>query len=173
MARQSERQLSLIARPRILVTGFGPFPGMPENPTADLVRSLPRRLMGLKVHRRVLPVSWARSPEHLQRAVDQVVPHLALMLGVAGQDQTGRLETQALNRMDGRPDADGALLLPGPIEPKRRMEHALKCHWPTEQLVDALRARNHDLVCSEDAGRYLCNYTYYRAFSTPLPAVGC
>ena len=39
--------MSLIARPRILVTGFGPFPGMPENPTSEIVRSLPRRLMGL------------------------------------------------------------------------------------------------------------------------------
>ena len=29
-------------RPRLLVTGFGPFPGMPDNPTAEIVAFLER-----------------------------------------------------------------------------------------------------------------------------------
>ena len=164
------QQLSLIARPRILVTGFGSFPGVPENPTADLVRSLPRRIMGLKVHRRVLPVSWARSSEVLERAVDRVVPHLVLMLGVATQEATGRLETRALNRLDGRPDSDGDLLLPGPIVPTRDLEHARNCHWPIDEFIKSLHVKGHRIVSSENAGRYLCNHTYYKAFDVPASA---
>jgi pyroglutamyl-peptidase len=162
--------MSLLARPRILVSGFGAFPGMPENPTSDLVRSLPRRLMGLKVHRRVFPVSWERSPKQVQRSVETVVPHLLLMLGVARQDCTGRLELQATNRLDGRPDGDGQLLLPGPIVPIRPMSHTLNCHWPCEDLVQKMRRRGHDLELSKDAGRYLCNRSYYGAFEAPTTA---
>ena len=170
MSEASGRQLSLIARPRILVTGFGPFPGVPTNPTAELVCSLPRRIMGLKVHRRVLPVSWERSSQVLARAVDRVVPHLVLMLGVATQEATGRLETRALNRLDGRPDADGALMLPGPIVPTRKLEHALTCHWPIDDFVKSLHVKGHHIVSSDNAGRYLCNHTYYSAFDCPASA---
>ena len=170
MSDASGRQLSLIARPRILVTGFGSFPGVPENPTTDLVCSLPRRIMGLKVHRRVLPVSWERSSQVLTRAVDRVVPHLVLMLGVATQEATGRLETRACNRLDGRPDGDGALMLPGPIVPTRVIEHTLNCHWPIDEFVKALHVKGHHIVSSTNAGRYLCNHTYYNAFSCPASA---
>ena len=162
--------MSLIARPRILVTGFGPFPGMPENPTSEIVRSLPRRLMGLKVHYRVLPVSWQHSSEHLNRAVDLVVPHLVLMLGVSNQESCARLEMQAYNRLDGRPDDAGNLLLPGPIDPTKPMTHKRVCHWPTEEMVKMLRAKGHDAAVSDDPGRYLCNHTFYSAFDAPAPA---
>ena len=170
MGQRPARQMSLIARPRILVTGFGPFPGVPENPTADMVRSLPRRLMGLKVHYRVLPVSWSRSSVHLSRAIDLVVPHLVLMCGVSNQESCARLEMHALNRLDGRPDDGGELLLPGPINPVRPMSHKRPCHWPVEDLVKALRGKGHDALCSKDPGRYLCNHTFYSAFDAPAPA---
>lgn len=170
MSEASARQLNLIARPRILVTGFDVFPGVPDNPSARLARSLPCRIMGLKVHRRVLPVSWARSTPMLARAVDRVVPHFVLMLGVAQQEATGRLETQALNRLDGRPDGDGELLLPGPIAPTRGMDHALRCHWPIDQIVRTLHVKGHHIERSDDAGRYLCNHTYYNAFDVPASA---
>jgi pyroglutamyl-peptidase len=126
--------------------------------------------MGLKVHRRVLPVTWERAAPALARGVDQVVPHLVLMLGVATQDMTGRLENRAFNRLDGRPDAEGALMLPGPIVPTRPMDHSRSCHWPIEQLVKSLHLRGHQLTESNNAGRYLCNHTYYNAFDCPAPA---
>ena len=154
-------------RPRILVTGFGPFPGVPDNPTGGLVRSLPSHLLGLKVHRWVLPVSWQRGPEHLARAVDRVVPHLVLMLGVG---RANALELQAYNRMDGRPDVDDELRLPGPIMPTRATDHALRCGWPVPELVGQMRGRGHELVVSRDAGRYLCNACFYRSFELPATA---
>ncbi len=170
MGQKAPRQMSLIARPRILITGFGAFPGMPDNPTSDLVRSLPRRLMGLKVHYRVLPVSWEHSAEHLSRAIDLVVPHLVLLCGVSHQESCVHLEMQAWNRLDGRPDASGELRLPGPIDPTRPMTHVRTCHWPIEDFVKGLRSKGHDAKSSKDPGRYLCNHTFYSAFDMPAPA---
>ena len=48
-----------MAKPRILVTGFGPFPGFADNPSAS-ARPWPsvRRVRHAEFHARILPTAW-------------------------------------------------------------------------------------------------------------------
>ena len=155
---------------RILVCGFGPFPGVPDNPTTALVRSLPWRLGGFNVHRWVLPVSWQQSGAWLRRRVQSVSPDLLLLTGVGSQAGTAQLETGATNRQDGRPDAFGDMLLPGPIDPRQKLGHRKNCPWPISDLVEGLQRRGHHVQASDDAGAYLCNHTLFHALDLPIPA---
>ena len=68
----------------VLVTGFGPFPGVSDNPTARLVRALD----GLQIGRatvigRVLPVSYRRGPEQAVRLARDHRAVLVVGTGVA------------------------------------------------------------------------------------------
>ena len=49
-----------MARPRVLVTGFGPFPGIAENPSAWLAETLAAEppMLDAELHTRVLPTAW-------------------------------------------------------------------------------------------------------------------
>ena len=46
---------------RVLLTGFGPFPGAAINPSAWLAETLPGHVRGLDcdLHAKVLPTEWA------------------------------------------------------------------------------------------------------------------
>ncbi len=49
-----------MARPRVLVTGFGPFPGVAENPSAWLAETLAAEPPNFdaEFHARVVPTAW-------------------------------------------------------------------------------------------------------------------
>ncbi len=155
---------------RILVCGFGAFPGVTDNPTTDLVRSLPWRLGGFNVHRWVLPVSWQDSSAWLRRRVRAVSPHLLLLTGVGSREGCAQLESGADNRQNGQPDVQGDMLLPGPIDPRRKLTHRKSCPWPVGDLVEGLQRRGHLVEESSDAGSYLCNHTLYQALDLGVPA---
>jgi len=155
---------------RILVCGFGPFPGVTDNPTTALVRSLPWNLAGFNVHRWVLPVSWQHSGAWLRRRVQTVSPHVLLLTGVGSREGYVQLETVAINQQDGQPDALDEMLLPGPIDPRQKVGHQKPCPWPVADLVEGLQRRGHPIESSDDAGRYLCNHTFYEAVDLPVPA---
>lgn len=155
---------------RILVCGFGPFPGVEKNPTTDLVRSLPWRLADFNVHRWVLPVSWRDSGPWLRRRVAAVQPHMLLLTGVGSREGCGQVERAATNELDGKPDARGQMLLPGPIDPRSPRKHRKSCPWPVEDLVEGLVRKAHQVYASEDAGKYLCNHTLYAALDIELEA---
>ena len=50
-----------MARPRVLITGFGPFPGVPDNPSSWLAEALAAGAAAqadAELHARVLPTEW-------------------------------------------------------------------------------------------------------------------
>ena len=51
-----------MARPRVLLTGFGPFPGVPKNPSAWLAEKLadwrPTPEFDGEIHAQILPTEW-------------------------------------------------------------------------------------------------------------------
>ncbi len=150
---------------RILLIGFGPFPGAPFNPSALLVDALTRR-------RRPALANTVRSTHVLAttyKAVDADLPKLLaekpdiiLMFGLAARRRHLCIETRARNAVSLLfPDASGyrparAAIMPGGPT-------ALRGDAPFARLCGALRAHHVPARLSRDAGRYLCNYAYWRA----------
>ena len=151
---------------RLLITGFGPFPRVPRNPSERLARALaahPRlRLAGVEARALVLATTYPALDEVLLPALGAPSPDAVLMLGVAGRRRHVSLETRAVNRVSRLfPDASGrvaARLAYRPGEP-----HVRRARAPLAALLAAMRGRGLDARPSRDAGRYLCNASSYAA----------
>jgi pyroglutamyl-peptidase len=147
---------------RVLITGFGPFPGAPFNPSAALAKALARRrrpaLADIERVVHVFATTYASVDRDLPKLFAQKPkPDIVLMFGVAGRRHQLCVETRARNAVSllfpdasGRRPQHGAIVLRGPT--------ALKGNAPFARLAGAAGTR-----LSRDAGRYLCNYIYWRA----------
>ncbi|GEP00503.1 pyroglutamyl-peptidase I family protein [Methylobacterium haplocladii] len=157
--------------PRLLVTGFGPFPGMPINPSATLARRIAasprlRRTIGTAPTLLILKTSYAAIPEALEPALAQR-PDAVLMIGVARRATRIRVESRASNRASRLfPDASGAvardLTLDRGGPSGRRSAEATRILVPLRTV---------GAIASRDAGRYLCNASYYRVLAEGCPAI--
>jgi len=149
----------------ILVTGFGPFPGAPFNPTGPLVKRLTRlrrpALADVTLVPHVFPTSYASLDRELPALLRKHRPDALLMFGLAPRARTLRIETRARNALARSPDADGVAPMAGPIA--SREPNALALRVPARRLLAAARAARVPAVLSRDAGRYLCNYLCWRA----------
>ena len=74
---------------RILVTGFGPFPGAPYNPTQPLVARLTRlrrpAFTDVELSSHIFPVTYKAVDRELPLALQKHKPHALLMFGLAGR----------------------------------------------------------------------------------------
>jgi pyroglutamyl-peptidase len=147
----------------ILVTGFGPFPGAPFNPTGPLVTRLARlrrpSLADVKFVGYVFPTSYAAVDRDLPKLIARHKPDALLMFGLAPRARVLRIETRARNTVALLPDA-GRAARASKIAPTGPSSIALPA--PTMQLQFAARAARVPVARSHDAGRYLCNYLCWR-----------
>lgn len=151
---------------RLLVTGFGPFPGVASNPTALLARQVAAspalRHAGIRAQAIVLTTRYAALETALRPALERDAPDCFLMLGVAARRSRVCVETRAINRASVLyPDAGGSFartlaLTPGE-PPARRPALA------AAPLVEAMARTGLAAKVSRDAGRYLCNAAYFTA----------
>src|SRR5207253_1411523 len=85
----------------VLLTGFGPFPGAPFNPTAGLAQRLAarRRPAFADVSRiaHVFETSYAAVERELPALLKRVRPDVVLLFGVATRSKYLRIETRARN----------------------------------------------------------------------------
>ncbi len=150
---------------RVLLTGFGPFPGVPFNPSAALVKALLRRrrpaLAEIIRTTHVFTTTYAAVDRDLPKLFAQD-PDIVLMFGLAGRTHGLSIETRARNAVSILfPDASGyrahrRVITPG--APAARRGAA-----PFARLLGAVRGSAVPARLSRDAGRYLCNYAYWRA----------
>lgn len=152
------------SRIKLLITGFGPFPGAPVNPTGPLIRALKRKLRshsGVQVDTHVFRTTYTSVDRDLPRLLAKTKPHALLMFGLAGRSRGLRVETQARNRINRYPDASGV------VPPSRRIDDSAPKTVPIRAPKAALlRAAKSDALparLSVNAGDYLCNYLYWRA----------
>lgn len=149
---------------RVLITGFGPFPGAPVNPTQPLVARLAalRRPALADVTRitHIFDVTYATVDRELPELIARHRPDALLMFGLAARTRFMRVETRARNAVTLLwPDADHTEVRRGSIEPGA---HAMTFGPHTARLLRAARATGVDVRASRDAGRYLCNYLSWR-----------
>ena len=149
----------------ILVTGFGPFPGAPFNPTGPLVARLARlrrpALADIHVVAHVFPTSYAAVDREMPELIAKHRPRALLMFGLASRAKTVRIEMRARNALAMLPDASGQSLprtsihMGGPA--------ALTLPARAHHLLHVARVAQVPVALSRDAGRYLCNYLCWRA----------
>ena len=149
-------------RLRILVTGFGPFPGAPENPTGQLVRALARKPWpGVTLKAHVFPTRYQSVDRALPRLLKEFKPDALIMFGLANRSRAIRVETLARNRISHVPDAGGVVCGPCVIDPASPRGLAVKA--PTAAMLRALTRTGLPARLSRNAGDYLCNYILWRA----------
>lgn len=138
----------------VLVTGFGPFPGVADNPSGRFAREIDGAVIdGVPIVGRVVPVEWRRAWPTIREAVEQVKPMALLMYGVATQRARVEIERVARNVSGPRLDAIGEL----PADP-----------WVIADAPSTLATRlpwsaltGPRVGLSDDAGDYLCNAVMY------------
>lgn len=148
----------------LLLTYFGPFPGVPVNPTVALaegaVRALNTARTDLRVVARELPVSYDGSSTALRAALQEVQPDALISLGVAVGRDVVSLEQVAINLDSaGIEDNDGDRRCDEPIVPDGR--EAYFSSLPVRASFERLRAAGEPVEISYTAGTYVCNHVFY------------
>jgi pyroglutamyl-peptidase len=155
------------ARPIVLLTGFGPFPGVPANATDLLVPRLAKAARELfptcDFVAEILPTEWAAAPQKLADLLARPGTALALHFGVSKQAEgfqielVGRNQCREIADAAGRVPASACVIDAGPFE--------LPSTAPAERIVDRLRKLGVPACTSTDAGGYLCNALLYHSLS--------
>jgi pyroglutamyl-peptidase len=153
------------AKLRILITGFGPFPGSPYNPTEPLVARLLRlrrpALLNVELSGHVFPVTYNAVDRQLPELLAERRPQAMLLFGLAARTPHVRIETRARNAVTTIwPNAEHARARKGSIA---RDREALMFGPHTAKLLRAALAIGIDARASRNAGSYLCNYLSWRA----------
>ncbi len=154
------------AKPRILITGFRPFPGAPYNPTEKLVERLLRlrRPMfdGIERIGHVFPVTYSAVDRQLPVLIETHRPDALLMFGLATRTPFLRLETRARNTVTQIwPDAEHTEVRSRTIVANSDSTRRFGPH--THRLLRAAQLTGVDARPSLSAGYYLCNYLSWRA----------
>lgn len=148
----------------LLLTFFGPFPGVPVNPTVALAAGVQRLLAQMRPDLRVvtceLPVSYDGSSTALRAALQEVHPDALISLGVAVGRDAVSLEQVAINLDSaGIKDNDGDRRCDEPIAQGGR--EAYFSSLPVRASFERLRAAGEPVEISYTAGTYVCNHVFY------------
>ena len=152
---------------RVVIAGFGPFPGAPSNPSGRLAIALARRrrpaLAGVEIASHIFATAYDAVDRDLPKLLARK-PDVLLIFGLAGRRRHVCIETRARNaRSILFPDASGWRPERTVIEPS---QYALTGSAPLPRLLNAFRQTALPARLSRDAGAYLCNYAYWRALQS-------
>jgi pyroglutamyl-peptidase len=163
------------ARTTVLITGFGPFPGVPVNATMRLVPELAqaaaRRFAGVRIATAVLATEWTAAPRRLEALLEEIEPDLVLHFGVSSRARGFEVEARAQNACLQSPDAAGAL--PPGVAVREGGPEFMAATLPVRHIVARLRRRGIPAFLSRDAGGYLCNATLYHSLGCARERPGC
>lgn len=151
------------AQRSVLVTGFQPFGGDPDNPSAEVATALDgRTVRGHLCHGRVLPVATREVADLLIALIDGLRPAVVVLLGVAVGRPAVAIERVAVNVLDfPLPDRDGAQPAGGAVVPGG--PDAYFSTLPVKAVLQGWRAAGIPGYLSNSAGTYLCNQVFYLA----------
>jgi pyroglutamyl-peptidase len=149
----------------ILITGFGPFPGAPFNPTGALVKALaqwPHAHAGVRRVAHVFTTSYDTVDRELPALIAREKPAALIMFGLAQGIEQVRIETLARNTLArtipdvaGRLPTTNTIVSGGPA--------TLSLPSPAQRFLAAARGAGARSALSRNAGSYLCNYLCWRA----------
>ena len=149
---------------KLLITGFGPFPGVPDNPSANLARRVGRTLSsaghnGVTATTAILPTEWRALPRMLEPLGARLTPDLIIHFGLHERARSFHIEQRARNLAATRPNTRGENSANRKIS--RFAPDALDSPLCASSIAAKLRRRGLPAVSSYDAGDYLCNMAYF------------
>ncbi|XP_052008697.1 pyroglutamyl-peptidase 1 isoform X2 [Xyrauchen texanus] len=115
--------------------------------------------MGIEVHIKEIPVSYAKSQQVLDDIWQKITPKVAVHLGIAPGakgitvEQTGKNHCYKDRDMSGLCPINHCCIEGGP----ERMDSFIDMR----SLSKLLKSMGLDVIYSRDAGRYLCDFVYY------------
>ena len=150
---------------RVVIAGFGRFPGARFNPSARLATALARRrrptFASIERSAHVFATAYAAVDRDLPKLF-AAKPDIVLIFGLAARRRALCIETRARNsRSVLFPDA--SRYRPETSAIARGKPSSRRGNAPFARLLGAARGRAVPIRLSRDAGRYLCNYAYWRA----------
>ncbi|MGE3065401.1 MAG: pyroglutamyl-peptidase I [Hyphomicrobiaceae bacterium] len=152
---------------RVLLTGFGPFPGVPVNATMRLVPAIAaaarRALPDVRIRDEILTTAWQVAPDRVAALLAEARPDVALHFGVSGRARGFEIEMRAVNRASMRPDAAGASAAPVCLDETAGDFIGSTFRGPL--IVARLRQLGLPAFISRDAGTYLCNAVLFRSLA--------
>ena len=148
----------------IFLTGYNKFHGVGVNPTEEMIKAEePKKRKGVTC--RVLEVAAEDVDAYIDECKKRVDEHqgkvLHLHLGV-GPNLVYHLENVCYNQKDFRaPDNKNYQPLNEPIYPNEPLDRPIHCKIDLKEVAKKLSV-DYKVAVSDDPGRYLCNYVYYR-----------
>jgi pyroglutamyl-peptidase len=158
-----------MATPKVLVAGFGPFPGAAKNPSGRLALAVARSRRpasrGAKIIGAVIPTVYQEIFSKLADVLKAEKPDVVLMFGLAGSTPFMRVETRAMNVASSiYPDAAG--VKPADHSLVAGSPQILNARAPVHRLLLAARRAGAEAKLSVNAGRYICNAAFFHVLDT-------
>ncbi|KAM9223819.1 pyroglutamyl-peptidase 1-like protein [Leptosomus discolor] len=146
----------------VVVTGFGPFRQYLVNSSWEAVKELSKRGLGENIDLRImqLPVVYQKAKEQVFNIWTTLQPLLTVHVGLASSakaliilEQCGK--NKGYQEMDacGFHPEGGCCMLDGPEKIESTIN--MKTVWKNISVEGV------DIIFSRDAGRYICDFTYY------------
>ena len=147
--------------PTILITGFGPFPGAPDNPSQTLMEAMAKREPTIGAHNvyGLLPTHWKDLPGALGELFTRHQPDFCIHLGYSAVSPGFCLERTAFNQTCEQPDIDGVAGSCNPVLDEQPAQ--LTSDAPINNIHKQLSRAGFNTELSNDPGRYLCNMCYF------------
>ena len=140
----------------ILITAFSPFCGDALNASQEILNALPETLGGVRLEKRLLPVSFRASSRLALEAAERLRPEAIVCLGQAGGRDVVTPERVAVNLMDAAiSDSDGFQPVDEPVIPNAPA--AYFSTLPVKAMVEAMQRVGVPARLSNSAGTYVCN----------------
>lgn len=148
---------------RVLITGFGPFLDVKDNPSALLTERLkkitPEQCKNLDLKTHIIPTEWQAVRQTFDTLIRTHDPQILLHFGVHRSATKIRIEQQAANCTGTKEDACGVC-----HETKTIIDSApdtLTTTLPVHTMIETLNQSGPLAKLSTDAGSYLCNFLYF------------
>ncbi|KAL6767964.1 hypothetical protein ACKKBF_B37270 [Auxenochlorella protothecoides x Auxenochlorella symbiontica] len=166
----------------LFITAFGGFQGVSRNPTEDLLEDVVGRCKDSKtndlwklVGHTVLPVAakevetWLKDTLYGKILSNNYSHPVVVHLGVDKEATEYRLETYAANEASFRcPDQAGWQPSQESIDNSHPFASKLLTDLPVSVIAGLLKAQGLPVEQSFDAGRFVCNWTYYHSLRLAL-----
>ena len=142
----------------ILLTGFEPFAGSPENASWEGASMLDGRwIAGCRIVAIQLPVVWGKPLQVLDSEISNYKPLAVFSFGQAPGNRF-TIETYARNKRGVMPDND--VKMPGGLTDPNGAEFYKSSNDAVDRLMQTV-ALNYPLSVSVNAGNYLCEECLY------------
>ena len=156
---RTELHLAIDVAEVLLLSGFGPFDDVTDNPSWLSVEPLGDTMIeGYDVRTVQIPVVWDEAHTKFFEQYDKFHPAIAIGSGIAVGDTTIRLESTAVNIASGTDEA-------GVAKNKAKINESGPDKYssllPLQNLLDDLKAQSFPVRITSSAGTFLCNYLFY------------